>query len=141
MATSKEYHDYIVENLRKAGEVTTRKMMGEYCVYYQGARRPGDAGPAARQNGAASGQCPEDAGSAADGTGVKKLIGDICGNCLFLKPTESVLRLLPDAERAYPYEGSKTLMVVVEDVEDTELMAEILDGMYAELPEPKKKKR
>ena len=72
MATTKEFHDFILENLQKVGEVSTRKMMGEYCVYYQG-----------------------------------KMIGDICDNCLFLKPTASVLRLLPDAERAYPYEGSK----------------------------------
>lgn len=104
MATSKEFHDYVVENLQRAGNVTARKMMGEYCIYYQ-----------------------------------EKLIGDICDNCLFLKPTESVLRLMPDADRAYPYEGSKTLMVVVEDVENTELMIEVLSEMYKELPEPKKK--
>ena len=36
MATSKETHDYILENLARAGEVTTQRMMGEYCVYYQG---------------------------------------------------------------------------------------------------------
>lgn len=36
MATSKETHDYILESLARAGEVTTRRMMGEYCVYYQG---------------------------------------------------------------------------------------------------------
>lgn len=106
MATSKEFHDYIVENLRRVGEVSTRKMMGEYCVYYQG-----------------------------------KMIGDICDNCLFLKPTESVLRLLPEADRAYPYEGSKTLMAVVEDVEDVELMSKVLNEMYKELPEPKKKSK
>ena len=106
MATSTEFHDYIVENLQKAGEISTRKMMGEYLVYYQG-----------------------------------KLVGDICDNCLFLKPTESALRLLPDADRAYPYEGSKTKMIVVEDVENTELMAEILQEMYQELPEPKKKSK
>lgn len=104
MATTKEFHDYIVDNLGRAGEISTRKMMGEYLVYYRG-----------------------------------KLVGDICENCLFLKPTQAVLRLLPDAERAYPYEGSKTLMVVVEEVENTELMAEILNEMYPELPEPKKK--
>lgn len=104
MATSKEFHDYIVENLRKVGDVFTRKMMGEYCVYYQG-----------------------------------KLVGDICDNCLFLKPTESALRLMPDAERAYPYEGSKTLMIVVDNVENTELMQDVLNGMYEELPQPKKK--
>ena len=106
MATSKEFHDYVVECLNRAGDVTTRKMMGEYLVYYRG-----------------------------------KLIGDICESCLLLKPTESALRLLPDADRAFPYEGSKTLMVVVDDVENTALMAEVLEAMYRELPEPKKKKK
>lgn len=106
MATSKEFHDYIVENLQKVGEISTRKMMGEYCVYFQG-----------------------------------KLIGDICENILFLKPTEAVLRLMPEAERAYPYEGSKTLMAVVDDVENTKLMTEVLQEMYMELPEPKKKSK
>lgn len=106
MATSREFHDYIVENLKKAGEISTRKMMGEYCVYYRG-----------------------------------KLIGDICDNSLFLKPTEAVLRLMPDAERAYPYDGSKTLMVIADDVENTELMAELLHEMYTELPEPKKRSK
>lgn len=106
MATSKEFHDHIVESLLPAGEISTRKMMGEYCVYYQG-----------------------------------KLIGDICDNCLLLKPTESVLRLMPEAGRQYPYEGSKTLMVVVDEVENTELMTKVLREMYQELPEPKKKKK
>lgn len=36
MATTKEYHDYVIECLNKAGEVTSRKMMGEYCLYYNG---------------------------------------------------------------------------------------------------------
>ena len=36
MATTKEYHDYVMECLNKAGEVTSRKMMGEYCLYYNG---------------------------------------------------------------------------------------------------------
>lgn len=106
MATSKEFYDYIMENLQKTGEVSARKMMGEYLVYYRG-----------------------------------KLVGDICDNCLLLKPTESVLRLMPDTERAYPYEGSKTLMAVVEDVENTGLMTEVLNAMYEELPEPKKSVR
>lgn len=106
MATSKEFHDYVVESLQRIGDVTTKKMMGEYCIYYKG-----------------------------------KLIGNICDNCLFLKPTESVLRLMPEAERAYPYEGSKTLMAVVDDVEDVERMREVLDAMYEELPEPKKKRK
>lgn len=36
MATTKEFHDYVLEQLQKTGNVTTRKMMGEYCVYYNG---------------------------------------------------------------------------------------------------------
>ncbi len=36
MATTKEYHDYIIECLNKAGQVTSKKMMGEYCLYCKG---------------------------------------------------------------------------------------------------------
>ncbi len=36
MATTKEYHDYIMECLNKAGEVISKKMMGEYCLYFNG---------------------------------------------------------------------------------------------------------
>jgi len=104
MATSKEFHDYVINSLQRVGDITTKRMMGEYCIYYK-----------------------------------SKLIGDICDNCLFLKPTKSVLQLMPDAERDYPYEGSKTLMVVVEDVENIELMEAVLNAMYEELPESKKR--
>lgn len=106
MATSKEYYDYVMDSLQRVGDISTKKMMGEYCIYYKG-----------------------------------KLVGDICDNTLLLKPTESVLRLMPDADRAYPYEGSKTLMAVVDDVENVELMEAVLNAMYEELPEPRKKVR
>ena len=105
MAVSKEFHDYILEQLQKAGDVTTRKMMGEYCVYFNG-----------------------------------KLVGNICDNTLFLKPTESALRLLPGAERGYPYEGSKSLMIIMDEAENTELVKCVFNSMYEELPVPKKRK-
>ena len=66
-----------------------------------------------------------------------KLIGDICGNELFLKRTPTSDRLLKDCELRYPYEGSKTLMYVFDRFEDLALIVELLDGMYAELPEKK----
>ena len=69
-----------------------------------------------------------------------KLIGDICGNELFLKRTPTSDRLLADSELRYPYEGSKTLMHVFDRFEDTDLIAELLKGMFAELPEKKQKK-
>ena len=69
-----------------------------------------------------------------------KLIGDICGNELFLKRTPTSNRLLADCELRYPYESSKTLMYVFDKFEDTALILELLNGMYAELPEKKPKK-
>ena len=66
-----------------------------------------------------------------------KLIGDICGNELFLKKTPTSDRLPADSELRYPYEGSKTLMHVFDRFEDTALVLEILKGMYTELPEKK----
>jgi len=68
-----------------------------------------------------------------------KLIGDVCDNELFLKRTPTSDRLLADSELRYPYEGSKTLMHVFDRFEDTDLIAELLEGMYTELPEKKPK--
>ncbi|MBR6014995.1 MAG: TfoX/Sxy family protein [Firmicutes bacterium] len=70
-----------------------------------------------------------------------KLIGDICGNELFLKRTPTSDRLLADSELRYPYEESRTLMHVFDRFEDAALVSELLAGMYDELPEPKKKKK
>ena len=106
MATSKEYHDYIVECLSKVGDIATKRMMGEYCIYYHG-----------------------------------KLIGDLCDNRLLVKLTDTSIRLLKNCKLEYPYKGSKTLMYVVEDFEDRDLMSKLLNGLYAELPEPKKRKK
>ncbi len=70
-----------------------------------------------------------------------KLIGDVCGDELFLKRTPTSDRLLAESELRYPYEGSKSLMHVFDSFDDKTLIRELLDGMYAELPEPKPKKR
>lgn len=69
-----------------------------------------------------------------------KLIGDICDNELFLKRTPTSDRLLADSELRYPYEESKTLMHVFDKYEDTDLIVELLEGMYSELPEKKPRK-
>ena len=36
MASSKEYLDYILEQLSELDEITHRAMMGEYIIYYRG---------------------------------------------------------------------------------------------------------
>lgn len=69
-----------------------------------------------------------------------KLIGDIGDKDLFLKRTPTSDRLLADSELRYPYEGSKTLMHVFDRFEDADLITELLEGMYDELPEKKPQK-
>ena len=69
-----------------------------------------------------------------------KLIGDVCGDELFLKGTPTSDRLLADSELRYPYEESKTLMHVFDNFDDKALIQELLEGMYVELPEKKPRK-
>ncbi len=57
-----------------------------------------------------------------------------------MKRTPTSDRLLADSELRYPYEDSKTRMHVFDRFEDTDLIAELLEGMYAELLEKKPKK-
>ena len=69
-----------------------------------------------------------------------KLIGDVCGDELFLKRTPTSDRLLVDSELRYPYEESKTLMHVFDSFDDKSLIQELMQGMYAVLPEKKPKR-
>lgn len=96
--TDKRFHDYVFENLSRIGEIKTRKMMGEYLVYYQGV-----------------------------------LIGGIYDDVFLVKRTNSSKKLLNKASEVYPYIGSKTLMLAVEELEDEELMRELLIGLYDDL--------
>ena len=52
---------------------------------------------------------------------------------------KSAVAMLPDTEMELPYEGGKE-MLLVEDVDNRELLQDLLQAMYKELPDPKKKK-
>lgn len=54
------------------------------------------------------------------------------------KPTKSALAMMPDARMELPYEGAKE-MFLVDDVDNSEFLRELLEAMYEELPAPKKK--
>ena len=69
-----------------------------------------------------------------------KLIGDIGDRVLYLKRTPTSDRLLAGSELCYPYEGSKTMMHVFDRFDDPGLIKELLEGMYAELPEKRSRK-
>ena len=105
MASSREYLDFILEQLSGLDQVTYRPMMGEYILYYRG-----------------------------------KVFGGIYDNRFLVKPTKSARALLPDAPMELPYEGAKE-MLLIQEPEDRELTARLLEAMEKELPAPKPKKR
>ena len=69
----------------------------------------------------------------------EKLIGGIYDNRFLVKPIKAAKRLMPQAMLELPYEGAKE-MLLVDNVDNREFLAELLNSMYEELPEPKKKK-
>ena len=104
MASSKEYLDFILEQLSELDEITYRAMMGEYIIYYRG-----------------------------------KVIGGIYDDRFLVKNIEAAADLMPEATLELPYDGAKE-MLLVDDIENKEFLRELLEAMYDELPEPKKRK-
>ncbi len=104
MASSKEYLEFILEQLSGLDEITYRAMMGEYIIYYRG-----------------------------------KIVGGIYDDRLLVKPVKPAVSLMPDASYELPYEGAKE-MLLVDNVDSRDFLAELFNAMYDELPVPKKKR-
>ena len=68
-----------------------------------------------------------------------KVFGGIYDNRFLVKPTKSARELMPDAAEELPYEGAKP-MLLVDDIEDREFLARLLNAMVDELPAPKKRR-
>lgn len=105
MPSTKEYLEYILEQLSPLEDISSRAMMGEYILYYRG-----------------------------------RIFGGIYDDRLLVKPVKAAVALMPDAPMELPYEGAKE-MLMVEDVDDKERLVQLIDDMYDQLPEPKRKKR
>lgn len=105
MASSIDYVLYVCEQLSIAGNISYRKMFGEYAIYCDG-----------------------------------KVLGLICDNQVYIKPTSAADELLPHAERLPPYNGAKP-HIVLEDLDDREFLATFILATCAELPMPKPKKK
>ena len=105
MASSKEYLDFILDQLTGLEGISYRAMMGEYILYYK-----------------------------------NKVIGGIYGNRFLLKITESSEKFILNAKIEIPYEGAKG-MLLFDDFENKELLVELFEKMYEELPMPKIKKK
>lgn len=104
MASTKEYLDFILDQLSELDGITYRTMMGEYIIYYQG-----------------------------------KVIGGIYDDRFLVKPTKSALTMMPEADKEFPYEGAKE-MLLVDNVDSREYLRDLIEAMSEELPAPKRKK-
>lgn len=69
-----------------------------------------------------------------------KIVGGIYDDRLLVKKTESALKLMPDAVCSLPYEGAKE-MLLADEIDSKEFLAELFEAMYEELPSPKTKKQ
>lgn len=102
MASSKDYLEYVLEQLSEVDGIAHRAMMGEYIIYCQG-----------------------------------KVIGGIYDDRFLIKQTPSAMRIIPDAPLEIPYDGAKGMLLV--DVDNRELLAELIPAVASDLPAPKKK--
>ena len=68
-----------------------------------------------------------------------KIVGGIYDDRFLVKPTKSAVAMMPDADTELPYEGSKE-MLLVDNVENRDFLRDLLEAMYMELPNVKKKK-
>ena len=105
MASTKEYLNYVLEQLSELEDITYRMMMGEYLLYFKG-----------------------------------KLFGGIYDNRFLVKSVKSAVSIMPEPIYEIPYDGAKPMLLVTE-TEDMEFLKKLLEAMYNELLEPKKKQR
>ena len=104
MASNPDFVQYIVDQCGGAGEITVRKMMGDWCVYCDG-----------------------------------KVIGLVCDNSFYVKPTEAGRALLKNVDMRPPYDGAKPHFYI-EDVDDRDHLSALVKVTCAALPAPKPKK-
>ena len=68
-----------------------------------------------------------------------KIVGGIYDDRFLVKNIKAAVDKMTDADLELPYEGAKK-MLLVDDVDNKEFLRDLLEAMYDELPEPKKKK-
>ena len=69
-----------------------------------------------------------------------KVAANLCDDRLLVKPVPAALELLDPPVLAVPYEGARE-MLLVENVEDREFLARLMEAIYPQLPAPKPKKK
>ena len=67
-----------------------------------------------------------------------RIFGGIYDDRLLVKQVSAAVKLMPDAEIEKPYDGAKE-MILVNDVDDRGFLKNLVESMWEELPEKKRK--
>ena len=70
-----------------------------------------------------------------------KVVGLICDDQLFVKPTNAGREFIGKVVEAPPYTGAKNSFLIEEQIEDGEWLTKLLRVTAAELPVPKARKK
>lgn len=70
-----------------------------------------------------------------------KMVGLICDNKLFIKPTKAGREFIDNVVEASPYPGAKPCFLIEDKVEDSAWLSKLIRMSAKELPEPKVKKK
>ncbi len=106
MASDLSFVEFVAGQMDGLGEITTRKMFGEYALYYNG-----------------------------------KIIGLVCDNQLFIKPTQAGKNFIQHPVEAPPYPGAKLYFLITDQLEDREWLTHLVKISAEELPLPKLKSK
>lgn len=68
-----------------------------------------------------------------------KVVGLICDDQLFVKPTEKGRTFIGNVVEAAPYPGAKNYFLIEEKIEDAEWLSRLIKITGKELPKPKPK--
>ena len=103
MASEKDFISFVCEQLRGAGEISSRRMFGEAAVYFQ-----------------------------------DKVVGLVCDNQLFVKPTEAGRAKIGVPLEAPPFPGANNWFLLA-DLDDPKFLADLIRTTADALPVPKAK--
>jgi len=104
MASYPGFAEYVCERISGAGDVSSRKMFGEYAIY-----------------------CDQ------------KVVGLVCDNQFFVKPTAAGRAYLCSVVEAPPYPGAKPHLLIRDELDDSDQVTELVRITAAQLPPPKPK--
>lgn len=106
MASNQNFVDFVMDQIQGAGEISVRKMFGEYAIYSDG-----------------------------------KIFGLICDNQLFIKPTTAGKKFIGEPLEAPPYPGAKNSYLILDLLENSQWLSELIRISLPELPMQKTKSK